>query len=61
VILVGSDPSINRKRKYFISCLLTDGATAAEGLEDGVSDYAVVVGLKLQLHHVSARGGADEA
>jgi hypothetical protein len=33
-----------------------DGATAAECLELGLRDHAVIVYLNLQLHHIAARG-----
>src|SRR5690606_14409142 len=38
-----------------------DRRAAAEGLEPGVLDDAVVADLDLQAHDVAARGGADEA
>ena len=38
-----------------------DGGPAPKRLEAGVDDVAVVVDADLELHHVAARGGADEA
>eukprot|EP00302_Diacronema_sp_CCMP2436_P002324 CAMPEP_0179843146 /NCGR_PEP_ID=MMETSP0982-20121206/3534_1 /TAXON_ID=483367 /ORGANISM="non described non described, Strain CCMP 2436" /LENGTH=200 /DNA_ID=CAMNT_0021727525 /DNA_START=215 /DNA_END=818 /DNA_ORIENTATION=- len=38
-----------------------DRRAAAEGLEDGLAHRAVLVDADLQLHHVAARGRADDA
>jgi hypothetical protein len=60
VFLMSSPSSTVLPLSHSVARLDGDRRAAAEALELGVLDLAVVVDLDLELHHVAALGGADE-